>query len=129
MDNLQICAPRSAQAAVAEALPILAAWREENRQEIGRRSQVLKATLGQGPWQIGAVGAYFAFVRHPFQGLSSAEVAERLARESGILALPGAFFGEGWMAISASPSPIATAKPLRCWGIDCRVMIRDHIDT
>lgn len=95
MDNLQICAPRSAQAAVAEALPILAAWREENRQEIGRRSQVLKATLGQGPWQIGAVGAYFAFVRHPFQGLSSAEVAERLARESGILALPGAFFGEG----------------------------------
>ncbi|SMC99870.1 aminotransferase [Rhizobium sp. RU36D] len=95
MDNLQICAPRSAQAAVAEALPMLADWREDNRREIGRRSDVLKATLGQGPWQIGAVGAYFAFVRHPFDSKSSAEVAERLAKESGILTLPGAYFGKG----------------------------------
>ena len=40
MDNLQICAPRPAQHAVAKAIPALAAWRDANRAEMapaGRR--------------------------------------------------------------------------------------------
>ncbi|MFT4162006.1 aminotransferase, partial [Shinella sp.] len=45
MDNLQICPPRSAQAAVATALPLLADWREENRREIARRVEALRATM------------------------------------------------------------------------------------
>lgn len=96
MDNLQICAPRSAQAAVAKALPLLADWREENRQEIGRRAVALKAALAQVPdWRIDAIGAYFAFVRHPFPSLDSAAVAERLAKRAGVVCIPGMYFGEG----------------------------------
>lgn len=96
MDNLQICAPRSAQAAVAQALPLLADWREENRQEIGRRAAALKAALSQVPdWRIDAIGAYFAFVRHPFPSLDSAAVAERLAKRAGVVCIPGMYFGEG----------------------------------
>ncbi|TCL68138.1 aminotransferase [Rhizobium sp. BK251] len=96
MDNLQICAPRAPQAAVAKALPDLAEWRDENRREIARRAAALRATMQQIPdWQIGAVGAYFAFVRHPFEGRSASEVAEALVREAGILCLPGSYFGEG----------------------------------
>ncbi|MFN7103545.1 MAG: aminotransferase [Pseudorhizobium sp.] len=96
MDNLQICAPRSAQAAVARALPMLAEWREENRQEIGRRAEALKAALAQVPdWRIDAIGAYFAFVRHPFPSLDSAAVAERLAKRAGVVCIPGMYFGEG----------------------------------
>ncbi|WP_117192167.1 aminotransferase [Rhizobium terrae] len=95
MDNLQICAPRAAQGAVAKALPILADWREENRQEIGRRANALKAVMrAANDWKLDAIGAYFAFVRHPFPGKGSAEVAEKLAREAGIICIPGAYFGE-----------------------------------
>jgi aspartate/methionine/tyrosine aminotransferase len=94
MDNLQICAPRSAQAAVAEALPLLADWREENRLEIGRRAEALKAVMrGLNDWKLDAIGAYFAFVRHPFPGRGSAEVAEQLAKRAGITCIPGAYFG------------------------------------
>jgi aspartate/methionine/tyrosine aminotransferase len=95
MDNLQICAPRAAQAAVAKALPLLADWREENRQEIGRRADALKAVMRSvNDWKLDAIGAYFAFVRHPFPGRSSAEVAEKLARQAGVICIPGAYFGE-----------------------------------
>lgn len=96
MDNLQICAPRSAQAAVARALPMLAAWREDNRQEIVRRAEALTQTMAKLPeWRVDSLGAYFAFVHHPFPALGSAAVAERLAREAGVICIPGAYFGEG----------------------------------
>ncbi len=96
MDNLQICPPRSAQAAVATAIPLLSDWREENRREIARRVEALLATMVAAPaWRVGAVGAYFAFIAHPFSGTPSAVVAERLAKEAGILCLPGSYFGPG----------------------------------
>lgn len=95
MDNLQICPPRAAQAAVAEALPLLAGWREENRQEIGRRAEALKVVMRAVPdWKLDAIGAYFAFVRHPFAGKASAEVAEQLAKKAGVACIPGSYFGD-----------------------------------
>ncbi|ODN71261.1 hypothetical protein A6302_01376 [Methylobrevis pamukkalensis] len=45
-------------------------------------------------WQVTSIGAYFAYVRHPLAA-ASAEVAERLAREAGVLCLPGSWFGPG----------------------------------
>ncbi len=96
MDNLQICAPRAAQIAVAKAIEPLAGWRASNRIEIGRRAKALRGTLLEAPeWQIGAMGAYFAWLRHPFPGTGSVEIAQRLAREAGVSCIPGAFFGEG----------------------------------
>ncbi|WP_421591624.1 aminotransferase [Shinella sp. M27] len=96
MDNLQICPPRSAQAAVATALPLLADWREGNRLEIAHRVEALLSTMAGAPaWKVGAVGAYFAFIGHPFEGVPSARVAEKLAKEAGILCLPGSYFGAG----------------------------------
>ncbi|ASW10769.1 aminotransferase [Rhizobium sp. 11515TR] len=96
MDNMQICAPRSAQIAVASALPILADWRAGNRLEIARRADALRLASSElAGWEIAAIGAYFAFVRHPFEGRSSSEVAEELARERGVVCIPGAYFGEG----------------------------------
>jgi aspartate/methionine/tyrosine aminotransferase len=96
MDNLQICAPRAPQAAVAQALPRLADWREENREEIARRALTLNETMAKvARWEVGAVGAYFAFVRHPFEDRNSSEVAEALVAGAGILCLPGIYFGQG----------------------------------
>jgi len=96
MDNLQICAPRAAQIAVARAIEPLTDWRAANRVEIGRRAVALRRTLAAAPeWRIGAMGAYFAYLRHPFAGHGSVGVARRLAREAGVSCLPGAFFGAG----------------------------------
>ncbi len=94
MDNLQICAPRAPQHAIAHALPRLDDWREGNRQEIARRRRTLERVIGELPdWHLSSVGAYFSYIRHPFKHLDSVTVAENLAREHGIICLPGAFFG------------------------------------
>lgn len=114
MDNLQICAPRAPQAAVAKALPHLAAWREENRREIALRAETLRLTMAQvTKWKLGAVGAYFAFVRHPFNRRDSTEVAETLARDAGILCVPGAYFGEGQQAYLRFAFANADAQTIR----------------
>ena len=117
MDNLQICPPRSAQAAVATALPLLADWREENRREIARRVEALRTTMAGVPaWRVGAVGAYFAFIGHPFEGTPSARVAERLAKEAGILCLPGSYFGErqeGYLRFAFANADVETISRLR----------------
>ena len=95
MDNLQICAPRAAQAAIARVLPALDGWRQENRQEIMRRAEALKAVMAELPdWGLDAIGAYFAFIRHPFAGADSATVAEQLARRAGVVCIPGVYFGK-----------------------------------
>jgi aspartate/methionine/tyrosine aminotransferase len=96
MDNLQICAPRSAQAAVAKALPALDDWRASNRAEIGRRAEALKQVMSKlTGWKLQAIGAYFAYIRHPYPDISSEFVAEKLAKIAGVVCLPGDYFGEG----------------------------------
>lgn len=96
MDNLQICAPKPAQAAVAAMIAPLADWRAGNAAEIGRRADAFRAALVGAPgWEITALGAYFAYVRHPFADRPAMAVAERLARRAGVITLPGPFFGTG----------------------------------
>lgn len=96
MDNLQICAARAPQAAVAKAIPALADWRDDNRLEIERRADALRQVMPKiSGWDLVSVGAYFAFIRHPFRGVSSAAVSEQLAKRAGVVCLPGVYFGEG----------------------------------
>ena len=52
--------------------------------------------MGRLPqWGLQALGAYFAYIRHPFASVRSEAVAEKLAREAGIVCLPGVYFSEG----------------------------------
>jgi aspartate/methionine/tyrosine aminotransferase len=39
------------------------------------------------------MGAYFAYIRHPLSGIHAAEIAKQLAREKGVLLIPGNYFG------------------------------------
>ncbi|MGO7697116.1 aspartate/tyrosine/aromatic aminotransferase, partial [Rhizobium leguminosarum] len=72
MDNMQIFAPRSPQIAVASAIPALAEWRAVNQLEIARRAHALRQAFSGLPyWEIVAIGAYFAFIRHPDADRSS----------------------------------------------------------
>jgi len=94
LDCIQICAPRTAQAALPWAIEGVRAWREANRIEINRRAEVFsRAMQPLGGWKIDSIGAYFAYLRHPFRGWTAQEVAERLAAERGVLCLPGSYFG------------------------------------
>ena len=93
LDCMTICPQRPAQHALAWAIGALRDWREANRAEMGRRAATVRGTFAAIPaWCIDALGAYFAYVRHPFPGTSAWVVAERLAREHGVLLLPAPAF-------------------------------------
>ncbi len=117
MDNLQICAPRAAQGAVARALPALAEWRAGNRHEIEARTIALREVMTDlEGWKLEAIGAYFAFVRHPFEGRTSTDVAEHLAKRAGILAIPGEYFGAGhtrFLRFAFANADVTTIRQLR----------------
>jgi aspartate/methionine/tyrosine aminotransferase len=75
-DCLQICPARAGQAAVTWA------W-------------VRSALAHIQDWTIDSLGAFFAYVRHPFRGVPAEQVAKRLAIENGLLMIPGSYFGPG----------------------------------
>ena len=96
LDCVQICAPRAAQKALTWAIPSLDDWRAANTAEILRRVTAFKNAFALLPeWRIDSIGAYFAYVAHPFTGIPVQRVAERLASERGVLGLPGPYFGAG----------------------------------
>jgi aspartate/methionine/tyrosine aminotransferase len=118
LDNLQICAPRAPQMALAWAIGALAGWRETNRAEIVARGAAFRSMLTGIPgWRIDSQGAYFAYVRHGLPGVPAASVAARLTREAGVLCLPGSYFGSGQGAhlrvaiANADRTTIATLGP------------------
>ena len=116
MDNLQICAPRPPQTALARAIPALADWRRANALEIAARTAALSEVMaGAQGWKVAALGAYFAFVEHPFVEPSSHDAAHRLAREVGVIAIPGAFFGNGlerYLRVAFANADVATIRQL-----------------
>ena len=96
LDCLHICPQRPAQAALAWAIPALRDWRAANRREINLRAAAVRAAFQRLPaWRVDSLGAYFAYVRHPYADMASARVAEMLAAELGAVGLPGSAFGPG----------------------------------
>ena len=80
--------------ALAKCMSVLRDWREQNRIKINQRAVALQTAFNDLPgWRIKAMGAYFAYVQHPWTERCSIDVAEYLARELGVVVLPGEFFG------------------------------------
>lgn len=96
LDCLQICPARPGQAAIAWAIDAMAAWREANRRDINARAAAFARVVETLPgWRIDSLGAYFAYVAHPFPNHPSDRIAELLATRRGVLGLPGTYFGPG----------------------------------
>jgi aspartate/methionine/tyrosine aminotransferase len=96
LDCMHICPQRPAQAALSWAIGALGEWRAANRRVINDRADAVRAAFQRLPeWRIDSLGAYFAYVRHPFAGVLGAAVAEGLASELGAVGLPGSAFGPG----------------------------------
>jgi aspartate/methionine/tyrosine aminotransferase len=95
-DCLQICPARAGQAAVTWGLGALDEWRRDKRVHFGEQARAFRAVMSnvQG-WRIESIGAFFAYVRHPFVETPGGEVAKRLAEENGLLLIPGSYFGPG----------------------------------
>lgn len=92
LDTMAICAPQMGQIGALWGLENLDAWLAAERQEILSRSHAMRQAMQNiEGWQLKGCGAYFAWVRHPFQQASDA-IAQELVREAGVLLLPGTMF-------------------------------------
>lgn len=97
MDTMSICAARIGQDGALYALQHLWPWAAGKREMMAGRRQALLDVFSSGNlgFDLVSTGAYFAYVRHPFDGETAHTVARRLAQEQGVLSLPGTVFGPG----------------------------------
>ncbi|HEV7370240.1 aminotransferase [Arenibaculum sp.] len=96
LDTMAICAPRIGQDAALFGLTSLGDWVADNSRAMGRRADAFHAGLSSlRGWRLVSLGAYFAYMEHPLEGVRSDVVARRLVDEHNLLALPGTMFGPG----------------------------------
>jgi len=96
MDCVSICPPRIGQEAALYGLAHLMPWARGNTRALGARADALQAGLARSNrWRLVSIGAYFAYVEHPFDGRSSIEVSRALADRKNLLTIPGEMFGKG----------------------------------
>jgi len=109
LDTVAICPNQIGQRAALWGMQNLSDWLAGERAEIlDRRAAIsdhFPALAAQG-WSLLGVGAYFAYLEHPF-AISSADLAQSLVADAGILLLPGTMFmpddmlaGEGQLRIA-----------------------------
>ena len=94
LDTVAICPNQLGQRAALWGMRNLDQWLAGERAEIlDRRAAIhdhFPPLAAQG-WDILGCGAYFAYLRHPFD-VPSDRLAQRLVAEAGILCLPGTMF-------------------------------------
>jgi aspartate/methionine/tyrosine aminotransferase len=97
MDCVSICAPHVGQRAALYGLTHLDAWRADKRALMNRRVETFLAALEDSAsgFEPVSAGAYFAYLKHPFDGVKADDLARRLAADQALLCLPGTMFGPG----------------------------------
>src|SRR6185436_3086881 len=96
MDCVSICPPRLGQEAALYGLKNLLPWARRNTEGLKARADLLGSGLARSNrWRLVSIGAYFAYVEHPFAGERSTAVSRRLADEQNLLTIPGDMFGAG----------------------------------
>ncbi|AUH63846.1 aminotransferase [Paracoccus zhejiangensis] len=92
LDTVAISTSQLGQIGALWGMQNLRDWLAGERAEILTRRAAATRVLSQLPgWELRSCGAYFAWLRHPFAA-TSADLAPRLVREAGVLALPGTMF-------------------------------------
>ncbi len=94
LDCVAICAPRIGQEAVLAGLAAAAGWQAARAAELAGRRVELADVMARRPggFELLGLGGFFGWVRHPFAGRSTDEVARELALEHGVLVVPGTAF-------------------------------------
>ena len=94
LDEVSICPNQLGQKAALWGMRNLSEWLKGERLEILRRKQAIIdgfEVLSEKGWQLMGVGAYFAYVQHPFS-LPSNELCKKLVDNVAVLTLPGTMF-------------------------------------
>lgn len=94
LDTVAICPGQIGQYAALWGLENLTDWVARERDEILTRRKAIAegfSVLSEKGWKLMGLGAYFAYMRHPFD-MPSSELAPRLVQDAGILCLPGTMF-------------------------------------
>ena len=112
LDTVTICPSQIGQHAALWGIENLDNWVSGQRDEILARRTAITAHFpplkAQG-WQLLGLGAYFAYVRHPFT-LPSDQLAQELLEKAGILCLPGTMFRPATDPAGAAELRIAFAN-------------------
>lgn len=94
LDTISICPSQTGQHAALWGLRNLSEWLAGERSEILARRDAIRDgfhTLADQGWALRGLGAYFAYLEHPFETPSD-QLAKSLLRRASILALPGTMF-------------------------------------
>ncbi|MCE8508115.1 aminotransferase [Ruegeria pomeroyi] len=94
LDTVAICPGQIGQHAALWGMRNLGQWVAGERDEIlDRRAAIAEGmpALAAEGWKLLGLGAYFAYLEHPFD-IPSDELARRLVRDVGVLVLPGTMF-------------------------------------
>ena len=92
LDTVTICANQIGQRAALWGMRNLAPWLAQERREILNRRAAIQSGFGRlTNWRLLGLGAFFAYVAHPFD-IPSDELAPRLVHEAGVLLMPGTMF-------------------------------------
>lgn len=94
IDTVTICPAQLGQRAALWGLENLSDWLAGERLEIlDRRAAIAEAMppLEARGWRLRGLGAYFAYLEHPF-ALPASQAAPKLVRDAGILMLPATMF-------------------------------------
>lgn len=92
LDTVTICPNQIAQHAALWGLRNLDDWLASERLEILDRRDAISENFSRlGGWRLMGLGAYFAYVSHPFKQRSN-ELAPALVKECSVLLLPGTMF-------------------------------------
>ncbi len=95
LDTMTVCPPQISQRAVLFGLTALDDWKSEKKAVMRGRLDAMRASFKTPnlEYQLIGSGAYFAYVKHPFNGETSKSVAMGLAQQNDLLCLPGSMFG------------------------------------
>lgn len=92
LDTVAICPSQLGQHAALWGLMNLDQWLAGERAEIlARRGAIEEGFAKLRDWHLSGAGAYFAYVRHPFDE-PSGTLARRMVDDIAVLALPGSMF-------------------------------------
>jgi len=96
-DTMVVCQPRITQLALKYSAEHLDEWVLANCAAMDRRHRCFLGEFSRpgNPFALVASGSFFAWVKHPFPGLTGRGAARRLVDEAGLLTLPGEVFGPG----------------------------------
>lgn len=90
IDTQTICPAQTAQAALAWAIPDTLDWRNAMREDLNERLKVFSDAIHSlDGWSVTSAGAFYAWVKHPFEGHTSAQVVQAMISQCGVSALPG----------------------------------------